>query len=68
MQLLKRAPASLKPLVIPAVTNATRNVGALANTLREIGAVTLGPSVQMVDKEKLAKPKGVTPWVTRKQI
>lgn len=60
MRLLKRASASLKPLVIPAVTNAARSVGALANTLREIWAVTLGPSVQMVDKEKPTKLKGVT--------
>ena len=43
MQLWRGAPASLKPLIVPSVTNVTGNVGTLANTLREIGAVTLGP-------------------------
>ena len=45
MQFLRGVPASLKPLIIPSVTNVTGNVGTLANTLREIGAVTLGPSM-----------------------
>ncbi|PKU31808.1 hypothetical protein llap_17887 [Limosa lapponica baueri] len=68
MQLLREVPASLNPLIIPEVTNATGNVGALANILKEIGAVTSGPSVQVVNKGKLAKPKGVTSCVTRKQM
>ena len=68
MQLLRGAPGSVKPLIIPAVPNATGNVGALANTLREIGTVTSGPSVRVVNKGKLAKPKGVTSQVMRKQM
>lgn len=49
--------ASVKPLTIPAVINDTGHVGALTNTLREIGAVTLGPSVRVVNKGKLVKPR-----------
>lgn len=68
MQFLRGAPASLKPLIIPAVTNATGNIGALADTLRDIGDVISGPSVQAVNKGKAAKAKGVTSGVTRKQM
>lgn len=50
MQLLRGAPASLIPLIIPAATNAAVNVGALANTLREIWAVILEPSVWVADQ------------------
>ena len=45
MQLLRGAPASLNPLIIPAVANAAGNAGILANTWREIQAVTSGLSV-----------------------
>uniref|UniRef100_A0A8C8B5N5 Uncharacterized protein n=1 Tax=Otus sunia TaxID=257818 RepID=A0A8C8B5N5_9STRI len=68
MQFLRGAPASLKPLVIPAVTNDKGNVGALADTLRETGAVISRPSVQVVNKGKPEKTKGVTARVTRKQM
>jgi len=42
MQVLGGVPASLKPWIIPAVTNVTGNVDTVANTLREIWAVILG--------------------------
>lgn len=68
-QLLRGAPASLKPVIIPAVVNATGSVGDLANTLWEIWALISGPSVQVVDKGKPAKQKrGDTPQVTRRQM
>lgn len=54
------APASLKSLIIPAVINDTGHVGPLANTLRETGGVTLGPSSRVVCKGKLAKPRSYT--------
>uniref|UniRef100_A0A8B9Z4H2 Uncharacterized protein n=1 Tax=Buteo japonicus TaxID=224669 RepID=A0A8B9Z4H2_9AVES len=68
MQFLRGAPAPLKPLIMPAVTNAMGKVGALADTLREIGAVISGPSVWVENKGQLAKQKGVTSQVTRKQM
>lgn len=45
VQFLGGVPASLKALTTAAVTNATGNVGALVNSLGEILAVILGPSV-----------------------
>ena len=68
MQFLRGAPASLKPLILPAVTNAMGNVGTLEDTLREMEAVISGLSVQVVNKGKPAKPEGVTAWVMRKQM
>lgn len=59
MRLLRGAPASLAPLITPAVINVTSNAGALANILSEIGAVALEPSVWVSDQGKPAKPKGV---------
>lgn len=61
-QLLRGVPPSLKPLNITTVKSATGNGGALPNTLREIGAIILGPSVQVKDKGKAPKLKGVTSW------
>uniref|UniRef100_A0A663EYR4 Uncharacterized protein n=1 Tax=Aquila chrysaetos chrysaetos TaxID=223781 RepID=A0A663EYR4_AQUCH len=68
MQFLRGVPASLKPSIIPAATNAMGNIGTLADTLREIGAVISGPSIRVVNKGRPAKPKGVTTQVTRKQM
>jgi len=44
------------------------DVDTLADTFRETGAAISGPSVQVMNKGKLAKPKGVTARVTRKQV
>lgn len=67
IQFFRGAPASLKPLITPALTNTIGNLGALASILREIGAVTWRSFVQVVNKGKSTNPKGVTSWVLRKQ-
>lgn len=41
MRLLREAPVSLKPLIAPALISATDNIGVLANTLRDVWAVSL---------------------------
>lgn len=67
-QFLRGAPASPKPLTTAAVTTATSNVGALANSLEEIWAVILGPSAWVVNRGKAAKQNGITAWVMRTQM
>lgn len=69
MQLLTGAgvPASLKPQIISSTPDCWCNVGTQATSLRETGAVTSGPSVQVVNKGKAAKLKGVASQVMRKQ-
>lgn len=57
MQLLREVPVSLKPLIAPALISATDNIGVLANTSREIWAVSLKPPVLVVNENKLARPK-----------
>lgn len=68
MQLLRGMPVSLNPLIIAAVMNATADIGALANTSREIWVAISEPAVQVVNKNKPAKPKTVTSHVMRKQM
>lgn len=68
MQFVKGALDKLKPLIIPAVTYVTGNIGAFTNALRDIGAVISESALQEVRENKLSKLKRVTSQVTRKEM
>lgn len=68
MELLKRAPVSVKPCLISTIQAATGNVGALVTAMKDLETMPSGPSVRMVNKGKSAKSKGSTAQVTRKQM
>lgn len=68
MQLWGGALVTLKPFSVSAVMAVTGNRGALANPLREIGAVISEPTALVVSESQPTKLKRVTSGVTRKQM